>query len=446
MATVNDLDWKVLLDSLERGNCVTLLGPDLTVKSVDPTPIKLITALSNRIASFLENQDNEKVDDPDDFPLVAQVFLNRHTRADLEVFVTSFYQEHHSALEQNTEKDVLFENLATLPLPLFVTSRHDQTLQHFLAASEKRPTTKSYNFRGGYQLPIGDCKSTEEPLVYHLFGSAADPRSLALTQRDLLELLEKIVSGTPGLPADLTNHFKERSFLFLGCGLHNYYLRILLHFLGLNRSGQRSFAPDEASHESIWFYKVEYRTLKLLSMDVTHFVQELRDRWDHRPPSTNGSLNPNPISPAVPSRPPPKVFISYVHEDLPAARDLTNALRENDIDPWLDRDNLRGGDNWETALENAIGREVDFFVLLLSKNLSDGVETYVHLEVERALHRKSRRGAVKFIYPIEIDDQARRLAALDRAKLQTQPIRDFGRDVPALAKDLRREYAKLQRR
>ena len=120
-------------------------------------------------------------------------------------------------------------------------------------------------------------------------------------------------------------------------------------------------------------------------------------------------------------------------------------MRENNIEPWLDKDNFRGGGDWK-ALDDAIGREVDFFILLLSKNLADGNETYVHWEVERALHRTSRRGAVKFIYPIQIDGQAERLDALDGAKIQTQLIKDFDRDVPELAKDLRREHAKLKGR
>ena len=212
---------------------------------------------------------------------------------------------------------MLYKLLATLPFPLFVSLRHDQALEHFLQAVGKNPLEKSYNFRGDQQLSLGECRSSEQPVVYHLFGSVSDPKSMALTQRDLFELLAAISSGTPGLPADLTNYFRERNFLFIGCGLHSYYLQVLLHFLGLSRSEQRSFAAEPTNSESVWFYRVEYRTLKLLNIDATHFVSELAELWHNRSVSETAAVAA--LAPRELHSDRPKVFISHLPEDKTAA-------------------------------------------------------------------------------------------------------------------------------
>jgi hypothetical protein len=446
-SSLTDRDWLVLLDSLTRGNCIALLGPDLRAPGAEQAGPALTTALSNRLARILSDEEHIEVEAPDDLPLVAQLFVDRKSRSELEVEVTDFYRDHDDGLKRQEANGAVFASLAALPFPLFVSSRHDLTLEYFLGKAGKPPVSMAYNFKGNQQITVGAGQTNGSPLVYHLFGSVSDPASLALTQRDLLDLLQAIVSGNPGLPTDLRNLFREKSFLFLGCGLHQYYLRILLHVLGLNRSGQRSFALEAATQESVWFYKVEYRTLKLLNMDATAFIQQLGERLQKRPePGPGAGPGPGPGPALLPERAKPKVFISYVHEDEPATQRLRESLEKNDVEAWRDKEALRFTEKWANAIDDAISKEVDFFVVVLSQHISDGIDSYVHLEIERALLRRSRRGAVKFIYSLQIDEPQQRLDALDRAGIQTSRLRDFDADVTALAQDIRREYAKIRRR
>ena len=142
----------------------------------------------------------------------------------------------------------------------------------------------------------------------------------------------------------------------------------------------------------------------------------------------------------------PKVFVSYMSEDSRFAERLVQSLDKNGIDLWFDKQRLKFGDRWDTALEEAIRKEADFFIVLLSKHLADGVETYVHLEVKIALERQSKRGALKFVYPLQIGEEAQRLDALDREKIQASPLEDIDTDVPELAKDIRKQFQKLHRR
>ena len=91
---------------------------------------------------------------------------------------------------------------------------------------------------------MGELGTVTEPLVYRLYGSCKHPYSMVLTENDLLDFLVAVVAENPGLPVDLKNLFKDKSFLFLGFGLSNCYLRILLHILELKKSEISSFALE----------------------------------------------------------------------------------------------------------------------------------------------------------------------------------------------------------
>jgi len=454
---IHERDWGVLIDGLERGNCVALVGPDLLLDGPGGSPRSLTRELSRRLAEILEEEDDVRVQDAENLALVAQVFIDRKARIDLDVEVTAFYREIARELANRRPTAPTFEDLAALPIPLYVTTRHDRTLRHYLEVAGKKPIEKAYNHQGDQERTVKELGSVDAPLIYHLFGSITDPSSLALTEGDLLRLLESIISGNPALPIDLQNHISEKSFLFLGCKLHRDYLRFLLHAIGLSRSNQRSFALDgmaDASvngasartlRESVLFYQVEYKKLKFLDIGEHAFLHEAQQRWVDRRTRTG----PYPIVTQMERQPTerPKAFISYMRRDHDVANRLARSLASTGIEPWIDVRDLRTGTHpdWECSLEDAIGKEVDFFVLVQTEHLADGVETWVHREVELALARKSMRGAVKFLYAIQVDEAAQRLDALDRAHVQAWPLLDFDGDVQALATDMKREFAKLRR-
>jgi hypothetical protein len=62
----------------------------------------------------------------------------------------------------------------------------------------------------------------------------------------------------------------------------------------------------------------------------------------------------------------PKIFITYVHEDAPAAERLYKDLRAAGFDPWTDRRKLLPGQNWPRAIEDAIAVS-DFVIPCFSR-------------------------------------------------------------------------------
>lgn len=60
-----------------------------------------------------------------------------------------------------------------------------------------------------------------------------------------------------------------------------------------------------------------------------------------------------------------KVFISYASEDISQARELYHYLKDSNFDPWLDKEKLKVGDNWDLKIKQAL-KNSDFVILLLS--------------------------------------------------------------------------------
>ncbi len=451
-----DRDWDVLLHSIERGNCIPLLGPDLSLTPDRETRRNLAIELSHELAEILLEEKRMSVPNPNNLSLVAQIFQNQLSRDDLEMEAERFYDRHQEALAGC--QDPTFESLAAMPFSLFVTSRHDATLEYFLHKLGKQPTIGSYQFNGDRRDILGYLGTVEKPLICQLYGSFDAPDSLVITMNDQLEFLRAVVAECPRLPADLTNFISDKNFLFLGFGLGNYHLRVLLHVLDVCKS-TKSFAVEntpvteeqsdfaEKFNESVLFYgELGYNTLKLLDIGLAEFVQELHRRWQQKHPGGRFDATARQVTGGVETdADAPSVFISYVKEDEERAKQLVARLREECLNPWMDIDGLRFGTRWNDTLEDTITKEVDYFVVLQSRALSDRVESYVHKEVKLALERQDLR-AGRFIFPVQLDEDTERLEALERAKIQTGPLYDWNADVQLLAREIRREHARQKRR
>ena len=99
-----------------------------------------------------------------------------------------------------------------------------------------------------------------------------------------------------------------------------------------------------------------------------------------------------------------KVFISYAHEDLSAARKLYHRLRAvTGLEPWFDRENLLPGMKWRPAIRKAI-RESDFFVSLLSQH-STTKRGFINREMNMALDilEEFPEGQI-FVVPIRLEE------------------------------------------
>ncbi len=88
------------------------------------------------------------------------------------------------------------------------------------------------------------------------------------------------------------------------------------------------------------------------------------------------------------------VFLSYAHQDAPAAAGLALDLAGRGCVVWVDREQLRAGDDWTRRIERAIDRS-DVVAVLITRHSSRS--RWVRREVLRAQRRRKR------IVPIYVD-------------------------------------------
>ncbi len=99
----------------------------------------------------------------------------------------------------------------------------------------------------------------------------------------------------------------------------------------------------------------------------------------------------------------PKVFISYTRKDIDTARRLYNDLKKEGVSPWMDKEEIIVGQEWEFEVKRAI-KECSYFLALLSNN-SVSKKGFVQKELKIALKLYDERPTSEiFILPAIIDD------------------------------------------
>jgi hypothetical protein len=82
----------------------------------------------------------------------------------------------------------------------------------------------------------------------------------------------------------------------------------------------------------------------------------------------------------------PYAFISYVRENRDVIDCLAKELRAFGVTVWLDRNDIRPGQWWKDAINDAIQKGA-FFIACFSKELNERQETYMHGELRLAIDR-----------------------------------------------------------
>jgi TIR domain len=97
------------------------------------------------------------------------------------------------------------------------------------------------------------------------------------------------------------------------------------------------------------------------------------------------------------------VFISYAREDSNAAKRLRKDLKDTGLNPWLDKEELLPGQNWENEIKNAISKS-RYFIALFSKTSVKKIGYYQN-EIKFALEvLKSYPPNRIFYIPVRLED------------------------------------------
>ena len=105
----------------------------------------------------------------------------------------------------------------------------------------------------------------------------------------------------------------------------------------------------------------------------------------------------------IPVRRKLNAFLCHSSDDKPSVRKLYEQLRQDNVDPWLDEENLLGGQDWQMEIQKAV-RSADVVIVCLSRN-SVSREGYIQKEIKSALDKAEEKpeGTI-YIIPLRIEN------------------------------------------
>ncbi len=448
-----DSFWDTLIQLIEEGKVVPITGPDLLVVETPTGPTSLYAYLADQLARRVGVPSN-------DLP----AGLELHEVAVRFLAQGNLIEDLYPALKTvATEAESLpipqpLVQLADIhPLSLFVTTTFDTFLTRALNqrrfGGQAKTTVYAYTPTEVQDIPR-DLLRADVPAVYHLLGKVSATPAYAITQEDLVEFIHSLQSETHRPPL-LFDELNRHSLLLLGNRLGGWLARF---FMRLARAGRLSaggksdyVADPEVSNDTsqVLFLKSFSKTTKVYrSGGAVEFVAELHRRWDARHPAKRPL--PPPASTTQSDMEPGAVFLSYASGDRDQAEHIKTALEAAGVDVWFDREELQGGDAWDTKIRRNIKR-CSLFIPIISKHTIVADRRYFRVEWNLALAEAQKASFSEdeaFLLPVVIDGTAKSDSALPDAFQTLQWIAlPNGAPTPAFVarvQHLFRKYHKLQ--
>lgn len=217
----------------------------------------------------------------------------------------------HDVLSRQFTFGSLHEYLASIPTPLLiVTTNYDSLIEQAFQAAGKKydlviyPSDKKDYANSVWWWPhdasepspmapnelyVDLEQADRNTIIYKMHGTVKHDTSMwdsfVITEEDYVDFLSRMTSKT-AIPAIFYNYFRTRSFLFLGYGLADWNLRVILKNLDTYLKGERHDEEDEAVpswaiqlHPSELERKLwEKRNVNIFDMILDDFVSKMRQK------------------------------------------------------------------------------------------------------------------------------------------------------------------------
>lgn len=431
MNNIDEREWRRLIRTIQRDNCIVVLGPHSSTETVNQNDVPLRQILSEKLSGLLA--DTSEIIDKTDLAHVAQEYYRGDEgRTTLEIEVEDFYKKYK---DKTTD---FHRDLAKIPISLCINATHDQYLYNaMIEAGDKKPVVDLYDFRKPRNTKYNE-PGPETPVIYNLLGNPDFSETLVLTETDWLDFLIAVIQGTSPVPPYVASRVADEntSFLFLGFGFEDWSVRILLHALQAHGHKERSLAverQDFFNHPNhpttIVFYQNEH-LVKFHNLSLASFARQLREQFEKH------ATAPSAVQPSV-AVDNPVVFLCHCSEDRDAVADIEAKLHALNVDTWRDVQNLRGGANWDRQIRKIIEKAADYVLVVQSSQMTGQTESYFYKEIRIARERQSRMAdGIRFIIPCQIEDDASldELSDLHNIPLKTE------QDFRALATSIHEDW------
>ncbi|MDB4292249.1 SIR2 family protein [Maribacter sp.] len=363
--------WNNLLEALENGSCVVLLGPMVSTAAEGGPP--LATQFAKELSKTLEEEEvNFDAAHAGNLTYVMQRFMTIDgvTSSDPGYEAKKFYEQYGG--EANSIQNLI----AALPVNLIVNTSPDDAMVQALKQQGKYQTVHDwYNYEGELATDI-ELPTAESPLVYNLFGYYKDTESLVLTEADQVRFIGKVVKDQPAIPPKLLRQFQgKKTFLFLGFNWEHWNLRLLLQSLNFKKDSSimaHSRHDDALQPKTRDFYESYFR-FSFVTDDIEDFVKELHEKYSEH----SGQ--------EVVQK---KLLIIAPPEDEAYCDELHKNLKPLPLESWH-RGLTLGGQEPEVAFQKHM-ENADIVLLLVSTDFLAS-DTIADVELPKALQRHSEK-------------------------------------------------------
>lgn len=390
-----------LVERINRGDCVLVLGPRVAVRPDDPERRPLDMLLAEELLEGINFPG-----DPSAVELrsAADLYYRaRQDRVELDVAVQDFYDREAAATTD------FHRDLARLPFRVCICASPDSLMFNAFAATERKTPQKGYYSFRPIETPRLAAPTAERPIVYHLFGHHDEAKSLVLTEGDLIEFLVAVVRGTPAVPDQVRSILADpaASFLFIGFGFHNWYLRVLLQVMNVYGHQSKAIAFEDSQffnhperQQVVGFFTGD-RLIEFRPLEWETFARQLSEAYES---SGRRKLQAAPAA-GHSSEKRPLAFISYASENRDRVEELMVKLQARGIDVWQDRQDLRAGQDWNRNLTRVIRKVVDYVIVMQTAEMLSQTEGVFHEEISQALQRQGRMAEyqgdkLRFVIPV----------------------------------------------
>ncbi len=406
MEKSNNIDWDLLITSIHEGKCILLLGPDIISEEYQGKIMSFNEILTSQLSDSIEYKDINN-----NLFIIGENFRWEINRNKLVNKIKKFYEGKKTFIIE------FYKNLANLPFKLIISTTFDNYIYDSLKSSNKNPSFKYYYYKGPIDtFTESDLKiSIDKPLVYNLFGSLENEDSLIISETYLLDFISTIRQQIPSY-IDSQLKSEKNIFLFIGFGLKNWYLKILLYLLlskGKEKddSHPKSIADHSFAFENycidadgnrctkkncdncykIVFYNKHYAINIFQDIKINDFINILNKKYVELYPEIQSESKINPKSLTI--------FISYNHNDSDIVNNIKDKIEDKNIEVIIDIESSKYGDDVEEFAKKSV-LESNFTIPIISKNSL--FSPWVVLEILETL-KDENQNKKKKLFPIFID-------------------------------------------
>lgn len=393
--------WNQLLNEIDKGNVIPVIGPDLLVspKIIKDGDNKFVRSdnLHQQIISYIA--EKTKVDtQPRTFSQLVYTEKYRNiVRNNPKQIYFLIYQVLSSA-ERIKEIDVnpsrlLIDLLATKKFPFVITTSFTPIVENVMR--DLWGDVQVLNFSGDPQESSqekgGDIKSVNDlkrPTVYYMFGKFSNIADrFVVTDSDMMKFCSKWLKGE-GVPKNLTEALKKKYLLILGNTYSDWLFRFIWYGLRSTTNEMKSdIVVNDRAEDSLKEFLCRLETF--FQEDPSNVINRIKEEMEARDLPIIRRIKYDT-----------DVFISYSRSDFGIAKKLKEKLEAKNIKVWFDDGSIKKGEDWEAAIETGI-KNTRFFLPILTKNIEqEAIKPHEYRrEWNLASTLSSKMGGRTFIIP-----------------------------------------------